>query len=393
MPAVSIELPRKRIQCSDCSKEKLIRKRLPSGWKRKDRNFFCGICWRKRYILRTISLPIAQPLDCTWGELQAALDCMFSATTSCCNWLITELALRDVIRQPEDEKMPPMKRVYLYPEARILYPMLPSSTVGSLEQSITKKYVARRYDVRWLNRASLPCFRYPQPFPVHNKSWSADIQEGCMIISVRVGAARFHLRLKGGPRFRRQITSFRKITSGDAIPGELALYKAGNDLMCKVTLWLPKCERNETLSGTLRVRTSPAADIMVAAINIKDERLWIYNADHIKRWTAEYRRQIQRWQEDWKAEERPTPSFQQRREAAVQKHQCRMNTAVDQVAASLVNYARRAKFATLDYDDTDRSWLLDFVWSRLRGRISTLCDENGIEFRAVNQVTSEPGDI
>jgi hypothetical protein len=52
--------------------------------------------------------------------------------TEAANWMMTELYTHDVQRHGE-AKMPPMRRLYLYPEARRRFPGLAPQTVASLE--------------------------------------------------------------------------------------------------------------------------------------------------------------------------------------------------------------------------------------------------------------------
>ena len=56
----------------------------------------------------------------------------------------------------------------------------------------------------------------------------------------------------------------------------------------------------------LRVHTS--ADSLLVAVNARDEQLWTYHADHLRRWSAEHRAQLQRWADDSKYEQRPVPA-------------------------------------------------------------------------------------
>src|ERR1035441_6419496 len=82
---------------------------------------YCPQCWRKKYILRAITMPVASPLDCSWEELRKALRTMWAQTTAASNWIMTELYARDM-RRGSEEKMPPMARVCLYPQARARFP-------------------------------------------------------------------------------------------------------------------------------------------------------------------------------------------------------------------------------------------------------------------------------
>lgn len=377
-----------KLICRDCGKTKEL-KRLPAGWKRRGEEVFCGACWGKKYLLRAITVPIAKCDD--WNGLDQALKQMFVETTRCANWMSTQLYIRDIKREPEMPKLPPMPRIYLYPEARVLFPTLPPQTVSSLEQVTQRKYRARRYEVIWTNSASLSAYRYPQPFPVHNQSWEPYYEGQRAAVSVRIADRRWQLGLKQGPQFRRQLTAFGQMVSGVAVRGELALMRPPfgaekKSLMCKMVAWLPR-EEQESKTGTLRVRTDKES--LLVAFNEKDERLWVYHADHLRRWVTQYNTQRQRWSDDKKAEERPVPSFRQREASATLKQRNRLQSAVQQAAAYVTGYAHRRRFAKLVYDDSERSYCM-IPWEQLRNRIQENCNEHGIEFASIS-MASEGG--
>jgi hypothetical protein len=311
---------------------------------------------------------------------------MFQQTTSLSNWLITQLALLDVRRTPEEPKLPTMPTTYLYPKARAQFPSLPPQTVSTLEQTITAKYRAKRYEVIWVCKSSLPNFRYPQPYPVPNQSWAPEMLDGRPVVRVRIGDRHFRLRLKGGPRFRRQAAAFKQSVSGEAQLGQLALYERGPALMCQMCAWLPRRPAGECLSGTLFVRTSATSidhqrKSLLTALNDKDEHRWNYHADQLPRWAAEHRERLRRWANDSKTEARPIVALAERRQVACFKYHNRLNTACDQAAAYLCNYVSRRRLASVVYDDSDKSFFPEFVWQRLSRRLSTILGERGIDFR------------
>lgn len=369
-------------QCVACAatREK-PEKRLPTGWKKRAEEVYCDACWRDRYVLRAITIPVSAPVEATWPELNAALREAWANTTQACNWMLTELYARDSRRNGED-KMPPMQRVYLYPETRQRFPALPSQTCASLEQTVQAKYRSARYKLIWTCQVSLPTYRYPTPFPVPNQGWSVELVDERIVVSARIGERRYALRLRGGAGFRRQRVAVEQIVSGAAVQGELALYKQGDDTMCKLVAWLPRDEntrrQRDQRTGELRVRT--AGESLLIALNGKDETLWKYHGDHIVRWSEEHRTQLQRWADDSKFEQRPKPSFSERREAAARKYRDRMISAVKEIAAQLGGYAARRKFASVRYDDADTSYCPGFPWFALRERIATVLDEYGITF-------------
>lgn len=400
------EKPKKTIACAGCRKNVEIQKRLPMGWKHPlESTYYCGPCWKERYYLRAVTMTAVEPLNATWDELRAALQTMWRATTQASNWMTTQFYARDVRRDAGMEKLPPMPKLYLYPEARLLFPVLPAQTVAALEQACRAKYKAMRRDVLWTFMASLPTYRYPTPFPVHNQSWSPERDPTGQrpAVSLRIGDRRFLIRLKGGSQFRRQLHAFDQIASGAAVAGELAVYEprrlgAPPALRVKLAAWLPLDRAiGDTKHATLLVRT--AADCLLAAVNAKDETIWRYNGDHLRRWSAQHRKQLQRWSEDAKYENRPTPSFDQRRKAAVRKFRDRLDSATHEIAAQLAGYAQRRRYAAVFYDDSQRSYMKNndaddqegasFPWFELRRKLAEKLHERGIHLELASAQAEE----
>jgi hypothetical protein len=363
---------------------------MPRGWKRRADEVFCQNCWRDRYVLRAVAIPIASPLgETVWKDLDADLHRMWAATTGCANWMLTELYAHDVRRESSSPaKMPPMPRTYLYPGARARFPELPSQSVASLEQAITQKYRAVRYDVVWRSSAVLPTYRYPTPFPIHNQSWHVRIDDDNRIaLSVRIADHRIELRLRGGPQFHRQRRAVEQMVKGEAICGECAIYKRGTATMAKMVAWMPRPQGRAEKSGTLIVRTS--SDSLLVAVNAKDERIWVWNADQVRRWHAEHRWQLGRWAEDQKAENRPVPDFAERRSAATRKYRNRMEAACHQASGYVAGYAARRRFEAVSYDDRVRDYCEDFPWARLRSLLGIKLDGAGIRFESVPETKEE----
>lgn len=314
-------------------------------------------------------MPVASPVNCSWEELRGALKGAWRQSTAACNWMMTELYARDVRRNGQ-EKMPPMPPVYLYPEARQRFPELPSQAIASLEHACQRKYRAKRYEIVWTCAASLPTFRYPTPFPIAGQAWQGAMEGDSPVVSMRIGDTRMRLRLKGGDQFRRQMQAFRLIAGGQAVRGEAAIQEQGSSLMVRMVAWLRREQEAEAMerSGTLFVITR--RDSLLVAVNAKDERLWTYNADHLRRWQAEHSRQMQRWAEDHKYEQGRIPAFSARREAASVKYRDRMDSACHEIAAQLAGYAARRRFSVVNYDDRERGFCQKLPWFRLRSLIA-----------------------
>jgi len=383
------------VTCCSCQRSGKS-ERLPHGWKRLGETVYCETCWRERYSLRSIALPVVEPMGEGWATFREALKEGWTEATAAANWMMTELYTRDVRRNGE-EKMPRMARVYLYPEVRLRFPGLASQTVVSIENHVQAAYRAARYELVWICAASLPTHRYPLPLPVHNQSWEATTVDGRPVVRVRLGDRWWNLRLKGGPRFKPQTEAYRQMVSGEAVRGELALYRirahdgklAGRPngdqkvkytVMCKMVGWFPRSQSWGARQATNTLRVSTAQDALLVALNAKEERIWRYHGDHLRRWVAEHRSMLGRLADDQKAEQRPRPSFADRRTAATVKYRNRMSSAVREIAAQLVGYAARRGFFALEYDDAITSFSAEFPYAALREQVRSKSEAAGLKF-------------
>lgn len=375
------------IRCDRCGRERETKPtakgepRLPGGWKRHMGAIWCDACWRASFVLRAITLPIAKPLGADWKELRAALKECWGSATQLANWAVTELAKADAVRTPDMDKLPPMPRVYLYPGAREILPEMDTGSVVSLLQAVEKRYRAARYDVVWRRAASLPTFRYPIPYPVHNQRWSVREDEGKgLILTAPLGGRRWDLILKTGGRWR-QRAAVRRLIAGEAVAGELAIYERGSHVMAKMVMWLP-VERPDQreLSGTLYVRTSEDA---VWTYHVEDEEPRYLYADQVRRWLAAYKRRSERAAHDLKREKRQPVHVRRRYlqdiEPMRRKHRARMDSWTHEATAMLLGYAVRRRVACVVYDDSVTSYA-DLPWHRLRELLSYKLDAYGIQF-------------
>lgn len=404
-----------QIMCCGCSTARqspLTRQgecRLPRGWKRLVGSTYCPKCRGLRYRLRAVAVPIGKPLGITWAEFHAVIREQWSLSSQCMTWMIREMYARDVMRERR-AKMPPMPKVYLYPEARERFPRLSANAVSQLEQLAQSRYRAHRRGVMWTLDEQLQIARYPQPYMVPAKDWSVDWSDDARkdaIVNVRIGDRRYELRLRGGKDFARQRKSIAEIIDGSARQGSLEIYRkrCGGDnrngtgiergetqrvkyeVMVKIVGDFPREDRPYR-SGVLHVRSD--SDSLLVALDVKDERLFVVNADHVRRWCAEHARRLNRWSDDHKFEHRPTALFADRRQAAARKFRNRVHSFCQMAAAQLVGYAVRRKFAEIKYDDTDRRFVDRFDWSGLKLALAQKCDAEQIVF---SPVAAASGDV
>lgn len=369
--------------CSKCNLDigtKANPDRLRNGAKRYRDLAYCPGCWQSAFRITAAIIPIDQTLSGTKQEFYEALRAMWIETTRASNWIMSALYTREPHRA-SSEKLGPMPKHYLYPELRQLFPSLTPQSVTSIGRAVTRKYRAMRWDVVGLSQASLPTFRYPTPFPVHNQSWSVEMDAGKPLVSARIGDKRWQFRLKAGHQFRRQLEAVRLLSAGDALAGELALYKHHDgQILCKMVAWIPR-HQAAGQAGVMFVKTCWDGSLIFAQFSRDaEDEVWRLNGDHIERWVKEYDRKLERLRQDRKAEQRPVPSFVSHQEQFVEKQRRRMKSQVQEIAAQLVNYARRRRAQVLDYADS-RQWEgTHFQWFALRERIKQKCSEYGIDF-------------
>ncbi len=407
------------LRCSGCQAERGAKPtakgtlRLPVGWKRQGDRTYCPACWRKNYVQRVVTIPVAGPVGWGWPELREALGQCWGNSTSLANWAITELAKADVVRSPGDERLPSMPQLYLYPAARERFPTMAPKSVVALLHAVEQRYRKARYAVIWLAAATLPRFRYPMPYPVHNQGWHARFADNRVpLIDVRLTGEPVTLRLRSGPQYRRQLKAFAQLVAGEAIQGELALYRqrasdgdhrpgledreAGGGqripyrLLAKMSLWLPRTGAIRDRKGTLAVRTAANA-FLIAESGTRDP--WVLNADHVVRWVTRHRRALDRMAQDTKYEKRWPKRVRlqmaEHRQATAQRHHQRIHSFCHHAAAMVVGQADRLAAAELHYDDTIKAYFAEFPWFRFRQMVAEKADERGIRFVAVGKDASE----
>jgi len=398
------------MRCSVCGNTHAARRSsrgneiLPRGWHRLGRDAWCGSCWNERWVLRTITIPIAGPVNGEWEDLRSDLRAAWADTTNLSNWLITEYAKQDVTRGADMDKLPPMPNVSLYRAACQRFPEMPTGSICAIEHAVRGKYRSKRYAVIWQAAESLPSYRYPTPFPLRRQDWRlAEHSDGslCALVTLRRGGKRWLLRLRQGPHFRRQMHALRKVLNGEAITAELSLYRQranGGDhrsglelrepgggqrqhyrIMAKVVLWLQKTSTDAARNGDLIVRTTPGS-LLVARLGQADRNGWWLHGDHVRRWIISHRRRLARLSDDCKSEQRRERGrMDAHRGRLCEKHARRISTFLHQASASLVAYAARRGVSRIVYDDSARDYLPHFPYASLRALIRYKADAEAIE--------------
>jgi hypothetical protein len=289
-----------------------------------------------------------------------------------------------------------MPRIYLYPEARQLFPNLSAQAVAALAQDVGRRYQARRYDVLWTRASSIPTYRYPAPCAIPAQAWSLHEHEGRWTVSLRPGDRRWGLRLRGGPHMHYQRQRLRQILAAEAERGALTIYETaapgtgdrgsaahGTRVMLKIAAWLPKGPAAEG-DAILHVRTDPSALLFAEP----DWRIdpapvrGVLAADARRRTSIIANLRLERGQPRRRRE-----GIEGALSELSRRSRQRLAEACRTYAAHLVTYATERGAAVVQYDDSTRSALPHFPWEELRRRVAEKLDERQIQFLHVNAGT------
>ena len=403
------------MKCATCNAERPTATRLPRGWKRHDDRIWCDECWRKAFVLRAITLPVAKPLDVEWPELRERLSTAWRLSTQLANWATSELALADVQRSPGEVKCPPMPHVYLYGLWRKRFSEASAWTgatqaVIALLNTVERKYRRTRYEAIWTRSRSVASYRYPYPFPIDADGWALAWDETAgPIASLTLPGGRVTVALRRGAEFRRQLGQLRQI----AVQCEAAVYRkriggrsgqvledggTRHRVMVKLVAWLPRKEATARAGDTetvLVVKTSPDAFVVAEQEGRTD---WILNEDRLYGWISAHDRYRHRMAENLKFEKRwpkrTRERMLERLEVACDKQRNRLATWNHTAAKLVAELASRRHCSRVELrsDGTRGTRLVHFPWHDFAGKLAQKLDERGIAFvDSTGGLTAEPG--
>jgi hypothetical protein len=357
------------------------RPRLPRGWKILQGQTCCPTCVSTGWLLRAHLCPIAGPVDADWPALRAAMRASFAASTACANWMVSELYARDVRREPDDVKLRPMPKIYLYPEARRRWPELASQSVADLEQRVKRTYQAQRYELLWLGARTLASFRYPQPVPLPAQMIAIERTEGgAWHLSLRLTDRRWTVRLRTGPEFRRQVDALETIESGTGVlcgavldeiaarPGDhRSEHAPARRLVARLVIRQPITPTTAREPRVLTLRTTRDR-LWVGSMPYHPEA-YVATGDALRAVIAGADRRLDRIDADlsvsrrWIASERER--VRARRQAIAAKAHQAVLTHLHRLAAQLATWARARGVTAIVYEDRERGYLRRAPWDAL----------------------------
>lgn len=335
--------------------------------------------------VRAFSLPVAAPVDMSWQDLAAVINPAFRLSTDLANWCVRRLFMLD---DATSTKTPiEIKNWYGYGDASKHYPAVGQwagamASFNLVTRAVKAKYIQQRFSVMVRHDSSLLTYRFPQPYHLHNATWSVEMMADGPHFSVAMpGAGRVVLRLRQGREFGRQLGMLRQILDGTAKKGEAALYRdRKGHLLCKMVGTFPVRPPDTAPANACFLHTDPNA-LLVAEVNGRSAT--ITNGDHIRRCVSLHKRFVQRAGEDKKREVRM--DHQQRRnlniavENRCDKQRHRVDTAIHQVTAQVVRFCERQKVGIVVYDDANQSFIPEgFPWFTVCERLKYKLEDVGI---------------
>lgn len=410
---------KKNLVCAKCSKD-ANRPKLPGGWHRRGDEVVCRDCWDEEYVVRSVTIPVAgiqhftwigernsQPQKADWKDLRPDLKEQFRACTKLSNWAIRELLKLDVVRH-DQEKLPRMPKVYLYPEARKICPEIPSGSVVQLLHTVERRYSASRYKVLWRCSQAPSTFRYPAPYPVRSTDWAVREvvdQDGRLEVTLPIGRRKWTLLLAGGAGHRRSLGLLRQVALGELLAGELTLReepaqhtdhrprgegrapgggrRVATRLVVKISVWRPR-QRAKDLDEARILRVRTGADYLVAWDMEGDTEPQFLYEEQLRRWVMEHDRRLEHTRHDL----RSSPKDRRKvivdsRKDQLRVHHARLKNHVQATAALIRNAAVRRFCGVVEYTDEVRGWVKSYPFHALRERLGHICKESGITLRFV----------
>lgn len=339
-----------------------------------------------------------QPME--WKDLDPVLKHAWGMSTHLANWVMSELYMIDQLTVERDgAKISPMPSFHTDSSPKDLYGLFlltnpqAKQWVGlkreasTIIRSVKDKYSAVRLNVVGRGFQSLPSFRFPFPFPIHNQTWKPFYgKDNVPLVSVALPRGRVILRLRGGSEMRRQLSYFRQLVDG-AKRGEMSIHRRGKHVLAKLIGWFPLPAQQKANDRTLLVKTDPNA-LWVAEMEGTHPRVW--NQDHMRHLVERHRIWRQRMSEDLKREKRVPQKMKAHMLHALEDRCRKMNDRLDtfchEMTKQLAEFAVRQKVDTVLYDDQEKTWLQQFPWHNLREKLTWKLQERGIRFVCKSEV-------
>lgn len=431
----------KNAKCSLCSTEKEVKGKanLPRNWRQFHASCYCDACWKEKYRIVAVTLPVAEPIGCDWKELDGTLTHLFDISRKAANIAVTRLASLEVHfppflekvkakkkgeeeaeeerlalpnmtgavpvpadllqdKDPKDHKLAPS--TIAYRAIRKIFPDIDSQTVASLSNEVTAKYIRERFDCWTRGIRSLSNYRrMPYSIPKVNVSirWLSE-EQAKPLFTANLGGVKMTMRLSRSDGYKAHKKRIQSWIDDPALLAQCAIYRVENNgrphgsekapgggneyrskLMVKIVGWVPKSQPAERVN-TITV-SFPEDSFLKAVVGLKGKE-WRYHNDQLGRLLIAHKKRTQRLSDDQKFERRrktcdrrPINDY---REVLCDKMKRRMDAFIHESTRHLANFARRQRASKVIINGDPKCFSFpSFVWKeKLKYKLSDF----GIDF-------------
>lgn len=407
--------------CSECasegnpSKGKIGQPTMPKGWKKRGDNLVCSKCWKGKWKLRAITVPVDTIEGMEWGEFLHLCREAWMQAAKAKTYAILQL-LRAEAGQEAGAKLQNKEKTNIYRDIREKFPTLASRTAACLARIATSDWAGDRFDCLVRGIRSPRTYKFPQPFPITAQAYTIRNLDGIITVA-GTGATdldfnnkRLKILLRKGSVFRRANKTLARAISEGWLLGELAIApkrdasgpirirRPGGDQgykvrpAVKICLYMPKEDMiAKDATDTLYVRTAREELLHYYLESDKEPRMLAFR--QVKRRQREHDIKVQRFSEDMKFEKRWPKSIRDRMTGSQDSHNRRfmnfMDTTIKDCAAMLIGFAKRNGVRVIVIDMKDKSFAEHFPWRRLLDRITIKAQEYGITVEGKKTVDTE----
>ena len=319
---------------------------------------------------RTIKIPVAEIISGGtksefYQDLRATLDLSRRAAN---------LAVTACMAQDNDHEAKKPKKLYTYPLISKMFPGC-CSVASAVSRQVEKSYLQDRWQMLRGIR-SVRSYRSVPWILKHNKSDSTiELSDGESITAgIKLLGGWWTVKLAGGSGHRTQVAGLKRVLKSNDYGDSKIWIDHKHRAILGITCRVPITEHKE-LNGSMTFASAREHLIVLTADG--SDIPFAINCDEAKRWKAESNRRYQRLRQDRKSDANRR-KIRDEMNAIAFKMNNRMKTLCHEVASRIVNKAIRSNVAEIKLDLTIKSYIDQFPWSDLAGKIKYKAESAGI---------------
>lgn len=384
--------------------------KTPMGWRRIDDVLLCPDCTQAKYYTRSVRVEmrgLAADEKRDSKEFRAACSAASMASGRCANWLVQRLLAADLALAPlgttkdGKKKLPPCPEIDYYRAACDTFPELAPASIVALCKMVRDWYGARRWDALVALNRSVETYRFGRlPIEIPKQAWRLEEVDGKFLVRSQVGPGKaWRVKVYAAGR---ELAALKGIVSGECVPLALKIVRQSKTLangatakawFFRISVMLPrKPQRQSHQEITLTLGHDPGVLLFGALEGSDDVFEWpgealrklIVGGDKAdKKRQRELsmsrglvpKRQLLRWGKD--------------RTAICENRQRKVNYQLKLCAAALARWCKSRGVTSVDYDVTDRGFLIHCPWHQLKSDLRNTLEREGIALHVIGTEATE----